>query len=131
MFYIMIFHFQLQNSTQTSQMTPKNVYHFRLTNYLKKQNLNEWNMKVWISIVMVQSSIGFVFQSKASLKSKDYRPQLFDKIQIHNTKPFMVTHVYSLFGFYGLVKTTNDWNQHMCILKLSVHDFYFFLIFAG
>ena len=42
------------------------------------------------------------------IKSKDYRPQLFDKIQIHNTKPFMVTHVYSLFGFYGLVKTTND-----------------------
>ena len=80
---------------------------------------------------MVKSNVGFVFQSETSLNRKDYRPQLFDKIQIHNTKPFMVTHVYSLFWVYGLVKTTNDWNQHMCILKLSVHDFYFFLIFGS
>ena len=80
---------------------------------------------------MVKSNVGFVFQSETSLNRKDYRPQLFDKIQIQNTKPFMVTHVYSLFWVYGLVKTTNDWNQHMCILKLSVHDFYFFLIFGS
>ena len=56
----------------------------------------------------VKSTVGFVFQSETSLHRKDYRPQLFDKIQIQNTEPFMVSHVYSLFWVYGFVKTTND-----------------------
>ena len=88
------------------------------------------SVEMCFSILLKQKSV-LHFNLERHRNRKDYRPQLFDKIQIQNTKPFMVTHVYSLFWVYGLVKTTNDWNQHMCILKLSVHDFYFFLIFGS